>query len=189
MVSKKAFEVKYYKQGDIYNHYKERGGKLTQGEFGRICRLFNAKVYDKMIKDGFDFRIPYKLGNLGIMSFKPKIKVEDGKIVRNNFPIDWRRTRELWKEMYTEEQMKDLKNVKNKPLVYYENDHSDGYRMIVRWDRSMVSMKGVGLYGFYPAKGGLYKGLYYGRRGLSRWLLYNRDSDSKIYTKFKDYGV
>ena len=185
----KSREIKVHTQGDVYKHYLKRGGKLSQGKFSDVCRGFNARIYDKMIKDGFEFKLPYNLGMLRIKAIKPKIKTLNGEIIKNSYPIDWPRTRKLWEEMYSKEEMSHIRDVKDKPLVYHENDHSNGYRMIVVWDRSLIGLKGTGMYGFHPAKGGLFNGYYYGRRGLSRWLMYNSDSDSNIYNRNKYYGI
>jgi hypothetical protein len=41
---------------------------------------------------------------------------------------NWKATKELWAEKYPARTAEELKQIKNKPLIFHKNDETDGYR-------------------------------------------------------------
>ena len=119
----------------------------------RICKKFNHLII-KSIFAGFIFDLPYKLGSLGIIQKQMKITFgKDGELIKRNLSIDWNNTLILWRKSYPECKTKeDFKKIRDKPLCYYTNEHSDGRRFMFHWKKKYISIKNKSVYCFNVAK-------------------------------------
>lgn len=119
----------------------------------RICKKFN---HLKMLSvlNGFIFKLPYRLGSIGIVQQQQKIRFdEDGNIIKRNLCKDWNTSILLWKKLYPEAKTKeDLKNIRNKPICYYTNEHTDGRIFTFHWKKKYCSVKNKSAYCFNIAK-------------------------------------
>lgn len=118
--------------GDL--HFREYEGKkiiidrdskyyIDYNTFSLVLDLFNSKLRDLILKESFDFIMPYRMGMLGIRKKKlvPWIDKE-GKLV-NPLPINWKATNELWET--------DPVAKSKKKLVRHFNTHTQGY--VSKW--------------------------------------------------------
>lgn len=179
-----------YNMRDIHNYYASKfDKKLDYKRFKEICVLFNKKLADKIITESFEFKMPYRAGNIRIKSEKKSIKFKDGKIDVAATGIDWPSSHKMWKEMYPEKTYKEIMATPNKKVLVYTNDHSNGYIMRWYWDRRLSNMKNQSLYIFKPVKGIQDKEyynednrpLYFGKRGLASWI----KSDERVNEYFE----
>lgn len=127
---KTANFYKYY--SDL--HFREYEGKkviidreskyyVDYSTFSTVLDLFNLKIRELILKESFDFNMPYRMGMLGIRKKKltPWIDKE-GKLV-NPLPIDWKATNALWDA--------DPIAKQQKKLVRHYNKHTKGY--VAKW--------------------------------------------------------
>lgn len=95
-------------------------------DYSTYCKVidqFNKSLRDEILNNSFDFRLPCRLGTLGIRKKKLTPWINDeGKLI-NNLPVDWKATLDLWEE--------DPEAKKEKKLVRHYNAHTKGY--IAHW--------------------------------------------------------
>lgn len=115
----------------------------------RICKKFNQRILMGLLK-GYIFKMPYRLGSLGIIQRKKIIKFnEDNSLNTDNLVVNWDKTITLWKELYPDcINRSEYKKYKNKPLVYYTNEHTDGRVMTFHWKKKNNNMKNKSVYAF-----------------------------------------
>lgn len=167
---------------DIYEFYKKN--KIFSGDdfvdkklFVDIIHTFNKRVSDKIIRESFEFKIPFGLGYLRIKSNKLKYVIEDGKLLTHKSCPDWNKTVRYWKEKYKNLSWEEIKEIPNKKILVHTNEHSDGMVMRWYWDKRLCNIKNQTAYKFKPVKGvqnkGYYKednSIFYGRLGLANWI-------------------
>lgn len=158
---------------DAYKMYKKQVGRngINRDKYSKICQEFNKRISDKLITESFEFRMPYRLGFLRIKAIKQKVVIKDGKIDTKRMPIDWVACWEHWHQVYPDKTDEEIKQIPDKKLIVYTNEHTDGYIMRWYWDRRQSNVRNYTAYVFRPVKGGITNdGYFYGRRGLSAWI-------------------
>ena len=129
-----------YGAEDIYKLYCKNTGnpnKLSNKQYTAILKRFFKGVVDILIFGGFEFNMPNRLGNIRVKKSKIKIKLnKEGKLDKTRLSPDWKACRKLWAEMYPGKSWEEIVAIKDKPMVYHTNRHSDGYRHGWKWDKS-----------------------------------------------------
>ena len=139
MTKKECYGLK-----DMYKFYKN---KLTKKErknsdykdyakFRDIIKDFNSELTKMIIEEGVEFKMPARMGFLRIKKYKNKVMLkEDGTIDKNNLSVDWDKTTKLWAKEYPGKSRKELKEIKDKKLIYHLNEHTDGYKYMLYWNK------------------------------------------------------
>ena len=87
-------EVDFYKPYlDRINHNKKSKYYLSKTEFTSLCKDFNAEISNKILKEGFVFKLPYFLGRIHIKKVAMPTKKE-------KLHLDYKKTKELKKAVY-----------------------------------------------------------------------------------------
>lgn len=158
---------------DSYKFYKKEVGRngVDKLLYANICKEFNKRISDKIIRKSFEFRLPYRLGFLRIKAVKQNIIIKDGKIDTSRMGVDWKATWEYWNSIYPDKTRKEIKSIPNKKLIIHTNEHTDGYYFRWYWDRRQSNVKNYTAYVFEPVKGGIRDDkYYYGRKGVPKWV-------------------
>ena len=180
------YKEKRYGIKDIYKKYKKNGGKLSKGLYNKVCGDFNSMIMDIAIKKGYEIRLPYRLGFLRVMMSKPRMKVKDGVIQKITIPIDWGETRKMWRDEYPGKTMSEIKEIKNKRLVYHSNNDTNGNVLRWYWDKRISTFRNRNIMMFRPARGMVdNNGIHYGNRGISAWVK-NKQNYNKLIYYMKD---
>ena len=147
-------------QMEIFKFYKKKIKDLgtnsvynvPMGVVGGIQRDFNKEWMQELVmKKGLIFRLPYGLGRILCKKHKPKLWVDaDGKVVTKTLPVDWQKSKQKWAEMWPGKTMEELKEIRNKPVVFLLNEHSGGYRYVIFWDTAGCMFMNQGVYNFVP---------------------------------------
>jgi len=113
----------------------------------RICKKFNQRKMES-IMNGVIFKMPYRLGALGIVQFKRRIKFdEEGNLITRGLVPDWNKTWMLWRKLYPECKVKsDYKKVKGKQVVFRTNEHTDGRIFRFHWKKKYSTVKNISAY-------------------------------------------
>jgi hypothetical protein len=123
----------------IYRYYVKKTGNpknLSNAEYSRLLKKYNQGIVRLMIYDSYTYVMPHGFGTLSVRKRKIDFKLnEDGNLDKRGLSVDWKKTRELWYDKYSTRDIKKLKLIDNKPIVYHENRHTDGYRHRYFWDR------------------------------------------------------
>lgn len=155
---------------DAYKTYRKTNKKLLKKEYLSICYDITETISDMIIRESFEYRMPYKMGYLRIKRIPQKLKLRNGKIDVNKNIIDWEATWDAWYSLYPNKTNKEIRSIKNKWVIFQTNDHTDGQIMRWYWDRSFCRVKNTSIYKFNPVKGGEFNGRYRGRLGLAKWI-------------------
>lgn len=134
-----------YGNTDIFKYYKEKTGnphKLTQKKYFDIFEEFITYVKELMLNNGFSYHMPARLGNLHFYKYKVKIRLNpDGSLDKRNLRVDWDATKKFWAELYPGKTIQELKEIKDKPRLFYMNKHTDGFRIRLKWDKTTAYYK------------------------------------------------
>lgn len=94
--------------------------------FYKVIRDFNTRLVDKIVSEAKSFKMPYKLGYLGIIKYEVKYEIENIK---------------RWKVNYGESRKQGM-------IIYY--DQPFRYKWI--WDKKGLALKGKRYYKFTPCR-------------------------------------
>jgi hypothetical protein len=121
--------------------------------WSRICTKFNKRIMNS-IMEGYIFKLPYRLGSLGLIQQERKIRFNtDGSIRTDNLGVDWDKTLILWRKLYPEiTKRSDYKQIKDKPIVFYTNEHTDGRVMRFYWKKKYSTLPNKSVYAFCPTQ-------------------------------------
>lgn len=111
----------YYKSYKSKTKDKNKNYNITAGQYGQIIKLAHTLIAKGIVEDNFIFNPPYLACKFRIKKYKQPIKFDsEGKIIKANLPVNWKATKEYW--------LKNPVAKEKKTLIYFLNDHSDGYR-------------------------------------------------------------
>lgn len=132
------------KEGNRIKIYRNSKYYVSRSKFTNIISDFNKLIRDAILKDNFDFRLPNRIGGLGIRKRRVKPYIDKNGEYINPLPPNWKATLKLWET--------DLDAKKNKILIRHTNIHSKGY--IAEWVffRHMANFKNKSQYSFIPCR-------------------------------------
>ena len=93
------------------NHWYDIGRPLKEHEFYTIVRSVNKQLAEN-IANGETVFFPCAMGKLELRKYPKGVSFVNGKL-KNTYPIDWKRTNQLWNE--------DEEEHKKKTLLRYES--------------------------------------------------------------------
>lgn len=97
---------------DMYEQYvQENDVDVSYSRFKRILDRFNEIVKDSLLEGSEGFKMPFGLGYVQIVKYKPK------SYTKKSLSVDYKSTKELGK------------------TVYHLNEHSNGYKFRLFWSR------------------------------------------------------
>ena len=140
-----------YTANDIYKFYCNKTGNpknLTQSQFSEITKGFFKIVITKMIYDNYEMQLPLKMGCLRIEKFKPKLKLNSyGNLDKRGLIPNFKATKELWNKLYPGVDITEVRKLyPDRPVIYHENKHTDGFRHRWRWDKRTCLNSTASLY-------------------------------------------
>lgn len=101
-----------YTISDFYERYKQSyGDKVDLRLYTDILSKFNTIIANKLLSGSEELKMPYSLGSVCIVKYKPKTHL------KKSLSIDFKATRDLGRN------------------VYHLNDHSDGYKYRLFWSK------------------------------------------------------
>lgn len=120
-VGLKDFYVEYKREAEIKNRKP-----LSYTIYSKIIKEFNASVSNRIVYNCETYKMPYRLGLLGVIKFHQSFNPEN----KYKWAVDWKASKEY------------------NQIVYFEN--SDRYKW--RWDKSYSRFKGKKYYAFKATK-------------------------------------
>ena len=90
------------------------------------------KARVKMVVTNNEYPLPCRMGRISLEKIKKQIKIDENGRLINKPPVDYKATRELWNSD-SEAKEKRLK-------VYRKNEHTDGYRLYITWNKSTTQL-------------------------------------------------
>ena len=129
---------------EIYTFFKKKFSKeekessafIDYTKFSAVLKEFNLGLTEMIIDEATEFKLPLQLGYVRIRKYKKKLKLkEDGSIDKQCMSVNWKETKLYWEELYPGKTNGELKEIRNKPLIYYLNEHTDGYGFLLYWNK------------------------------------------------------
>lgn len=112
---------------DFYKEYKDEGTRKNRKTivdlktYRSVLKKFHEVLSNKIVTENECYKLPYKLGLLGIIKFNQNFEIN-----QNKWAVDWKKSKEL------------------NQVVYFENEE----RYKWRWDKSGMKLKGKHYYNF-----------------------------------------
>lgn len=138
-----------YKLDEIYNFYKELHGEkaLPRSTMREVYKRLFPAIVELMVFDNFELRLPARLGHIRVKKklVEPKLD-ENGNIDARRLSVDFKKTKKLWQKLYPGKTAKELKAIKDKPLVRELNEDFNGYRVTWFWDKTICNIPNQSAY-------------------------------------------
>ena len=114
---------------------------VDKAKYNKIIKDLHKIIAKKILEESATFRMPCGLPAIRIKKYKRKVRFkEDGSIDPKSLAINWKKTMELW-ESNSEAKLK-------KKLVYFINDHTDGYSARFTMEKYAANIKNLPPYSF-----------------------------------------
>lgn len=101
-----------YTISDIFEEYHKIDKDMSYVRFKRILEQFNTNLRHLLLEGSEGFKMPYRLGYLQIVKYKPKTYTD------KSLSVDYKTSKELNKK------------------IYHLNEHSDGYKYRFYWSKN-----------------------------------------------------
>lgn len=127
----------FTKIDDFYSWYSATvSDPLPKQLYKAIFKAYIGRIMVEVIYNSFDFSMGHNLGSVRIREKDYRILLgEDGKVDKHELVPDWGKTLKKWKKIYADIPPAEWKAIKDKPMMYIENDHSDGTIKQWFWDK------------------------------------------------------
>lgn len=134
-----------YGMKDYYKFYSEHNPdkKIAKAKFNKIISTVNKEIIEMMLNEGFEYKLPHIHTTITIRKDKRKPSIKDGKVI-NPSPVDWVKTKKLWKE----EPDTKVKKI----LVRHINSHTSGYVFRIYLKKFGAAIKNRSYYKFKPSR-------------------------------------
>lgn len=135
-----------YRLEHVYEFYKKKyGADVSKSVHRSVCVEFNDFVVKQYLFNGIDFNMGFNLGSLGIRKKKLcAYFMENGKLRISHIPVDYKKTKELWKS--------NPQAKAEKRLVRHLNKHTNGYKCFFFWDRYTSPLLNKNVYKFVATR-------------------------------------
>ncbi len=150
-----------YGLNDYYNFFleeKEENKDISKSTYNSVIREFNSYVRDRISEKGAEYTFPKKIGCVEIKKIKPVLSIDkDGNVI-NKLPVNWKATRELWKNNESAS--------RKKTKIRYINEHTQGYTFRLYYKKKRANYKNKSIYKMQfnrELKRGLSKSIFAGR--------------------------
>jgi hypothetical protein len=146
-----------FKSDDIYKFYKKNYSEtntiVSKAVFMNIIKEFNDEIFNYMIYSNMEFYMPARLGTMFLKSSEVTYELnEDGTINKSSLRVDYKKTLELWKKEYPELSLEEIKKIPDRKRVYHLNEHTDGKRVYVHWNRLTCEVRNKKAYRFLATR-------------------------------------
>lgn len=131
------------KKSDFYTFYKKKTKEklLPKPTYNAFLKDLLQAFSEAMILENLEIKIT-QLGKLRIKSSKLKIFNEKGE-KNKGLKVDWKACWDYWTTKYQGLSRQEIVNIKDKILVYHDNEHTEGEFYSHFWDKhtSVVKFK------------------------------------------------
>jgi hypothetical protein len=140
------------KKGYFFKYYSENAKqkKVNVRTFNAVLKDLLSSYSESIITEGLELRLG-QIGKLRIRSKQLHFFRKDGTRSRT-LRVNWKATWEYWEKKYPGFTKKELKQTENKPLIYHENEHTNGEFYEHHWDKITCNIPYIGLYDFKPSR-------------------------------------
>lgn len=130
-----------YKLKDLFSYYEQEVHEDLQvpySVYSEIIKEFNRKLVETIIENSEGVKLPLNLGYIRVKKSKVNLLRKD-KLIPN-----WGATNKLWAA--------NPEAKTKKTIVYHLNEHRDGFKYKIYWDKSQARVKNKTFYYFIPTR-------------------------------------
>jgi len=121
--------------------------KLSKEEFTEAYDLIIDAIFKIVIDEVCEYNLPHKLGTFRVKRCKSNILLdENNKVITTNLKVNFNASKKLWRKKYPDKTWEEIKNISDKPLVYFLNKHTNGYYNKFYWDKRSCMVKNQSIY-------------------------------------------
>lgn len=142
-----------YAFNDIYEFYKNNSKtSLDKKTVRKVLTELNTELLKLVVYEGYDLYMGSRLGSIRIRKFNNSLRLDKNGEIANKLKVDWHKTRKKWEELYPKKSPEEIKKIKDKPLVYHLNEHTDNYVFKWYWDKVTCNIPNQSAYFFEPIR-------------------------------------
>ena len=142
-------DVKKY---DFFSHYRKNAEleKLERKEYSNFLKDLLTLYSEMIVKENFQLKLG-RLGYIRIQAKKLHFFTKEGKRAKT-LQVDWPKTWVYWEKKYEGKTRDEITEIKNKKVLYFENEHTNKefYRHL--WDNATAVVKFKRFYKFKPSR-------------------------------------
>ena len=146
---KKIGDIKKY---DFFAHYRKNAklAKLERTQYSRFIKELLNTYSEAIVKENLELKFG-KLGFIRVQAKKLNFFKKNGKLAKS-LEVNWASTWVYWEGLYKGLTRDEIVELKNKKVIYFDNEHTNQefYRHI--WDNSTAIIKYKRFYKFKPSR-------------------------------------
>jgi hypothetical protein len=142
-------DVKKY---DFYSYYRKntKFPKLERKEYSAFLKDLLTAFSEAIVRENMELKLG-KLGFIRVQAKKLHFFDKDGNRAKT-LKVNWQKTWEYWESKYEGKTRDEIKQIKDKTVLFHENDHTNGEFYQHLWDKLTSIVKYRGLYQFIPSR-------------------------------------
>jgi len=140
------------KKDAFYKFYESNAKekKVTRVVYNAFIKELLSRYSHAIVESGLELKIN-KIGKIRVRSHNLRFFNKDGK--RNkNLRVDWHKTWAYWHSKYPELNRQEITEIKDKVVLYHDNDHTEQEFYAHHWDNLTANLKYKSFYGFKASR-------------------------------------
>jgi len=139
------------KRKHFYQHYSKnhKAKKVTKTVYNDFLTDVVETLMTEMITNNLEVHLP-TVGRFRIRANKTNfISERTGRLIAK---VDWKATWVYWESKYSNLSRPEIVAIKDKKVIYHENNHSQGESYNFHWDKVTTNIANKFLYKFEPTR-------------------------------------
>lgn len=140
------------KKKQFYKYYSKncRERQVTEKVYNAFLKDLICKFSELIVTEALELKVPH-LGKFRIRSKKLNFFKKDGTFCKTLRP-NWKATWESWYVKYPGLTRDEIVEIKNKKVVYHDNEHTENEFYEHYWDKITSNIKYKTFYNFEPSR-------------------------------------
>ena len=139
------------KKNDLYAYYKKNvENPVSQKVFNAFVKELLETFSETIVRTGLELRIP-KVGKFRVRSNNLHFFKKDGTRSKK-LKVNWEKTWNYWFQKYPGLTRNEIVAIKNKVVIYHENEHTQQEFYEHYWDKLTTVLKFKSFYNFKASR-------------------------------------
>jgi hypothetical protein len=138
---------------DFFSHYRKNTKsvqKLDRKTYSAFIKNLLSMYAETIVREALEVKFG-KLGTIRVQSKPLNFLTKDGKLAKS-LKVNWVETWEYWKTLHPNLTEDEIVAIKNKKVIYFENEHTNGEFYSHLWDNATSPVKYKRFYKFKPSR-------------------------------------
>lgn len=148
-VGKHTGDIRKY---DFYSYYRKntKFPKMERKAYSAFLKEMLSTYSEEIVRSNMELKLG-KLGFIRIQAKKLHYFKKDGTRA-DSLKVNWKKTWEYWEGKYEGKNRDEITGIKDKTVIYHNNEHTNGEFYQHLWDKLTSVVKYRGLYKFVPSR-------------------------------------